>query len=182
MFYDKWTSSYDGSAPLVWPVQQWGQLGIDVTGTFTTGGVRLLGSIDNVIWTEAAVYKAGIRMSPALITEGGHYDVQVSGFALLKVVLGDGAEVDINLAVMAVSTAWGLGPGGTVSNEAIIAATYTVWTPGTYPVSSWFSHGGKICMVNNPAGTSVEPGLASDSEWLIFANQSAVEAYFASLH
>ena len=71
----------------------------------------------------------------------------------------------------------GGGGGGSVTNAAIIAATYTPWLAGTYPVNTFRSYNGKICVVRNPAGTSSVPGATTDAEWYVFVNQGELEKF-----
>ncbi len=67
-------------------VQGYSTLGMDITGTFTSGSFVLQGTVDGATWTTLETALAGVLVSGGTVSATGHYLFNCLGFNVVKLV------------------------------------------------------------------------------------------------
>lgn len=79
-------NSIPTDSTITWNTQGYSTIGMDVTGTFTSGSFVLKGSNDGVQWTTVETANSSGIVSGGIISATGHYVFNVLGFNIVKYV------------------------------------------------------------------------------------------------
>lgn len=82
---------------ITWNVQGYSGMGLDVSGTITSGSFTLQGTNDGVTWTNCKFADD----STATVSATGHYTVRFLGFNIVKLVP---SALDADITLTAVGT------------------------------------------------------------------------------
>ena len=111
--YYKDTKSFTGSETVRFNVQGFLSMGIDVSGTFTTGGFKVEGSVNGSTWSTMPTFDSnGDPISGGAITAVGHYSFNCAGYAMAKYTSTGTPSYTIVTNILAVQAGGGIGAGG----------------------------------------------------------------------
>jgi hypothetical protein len=61
-------------------------IGLDIAGTFTSGSLKLQGTVDGATWTDLFTVKNGEQVANNLMIATGHYSANCLGFGQVRVL------------------------------------------------------------------------------------------------
>lgn len=106
-------------AVITWNTQGYSSMGIDVTGTFTSGSFVLQGTNDNVTWTTLEMADDSGVVAGGSVDATGHYTYNCLGFNIVKLV---DTSIDGTLVLSALVTieVAGIFSGGASGGDVVV--------------------------------------------------------------